>query len=244
MTSNQTCPYAVLNVTQDATIEEIRRSYKKLAIQHHPDKNQGKPEATTIFQRISGAYAILSDEEKRRHYDMTGSLDENDSGFDVGNMDDLIRMFFGSVGGGMFSGGYMDHFMIDGDSFDEDSDDYFDEEEYMEDLMEVIPGLFCEHFIEAFESGKKQHVSYRCTLCQCVMRTPEAAEMHFVHNHALLVSKFISVIQRMNVEDDVEDLFDEFAEKVRNGEIRGEKKKRKPVRRGPTIAPNKTSSKP
>jgi DnaJ family protein A protein 2 len=64
--------YAILELKKDATEEEIKKSYRKLAQKWHPDKNKNKEEATQKFQEISKAYEILSDPEKREKYDKYG----------------------------------------------------------------------------------------------------------------------------------------------------------------------------
>jgi DnaJ-class molecular chaperone len=69
-------PYEVLGVRPDASAEEIRKSYRKLAKQFHPDLNPGKPEAEERFKAVSGAYDLLSDPEKRARYDR-GEIDES-----------------------------------------------------------------------------------------------------------------------------------------------------------------------
>src|SRR5580693_4306273 len=68
-------PYEVLGVKPDATAEEIRKIYRKLAKQYHPDLNPGKPEAEARFKSISVAYDLLSDPDKRARYDR-GEIDE------------------------------------------------------------------------------------------------------------------------------------------------------------------------
>ena len=73
-------PYTVLSVPSTATSTEIRTAYRKLALQWHPDKHANKSEAHTKFQEIAFAYAILSDEARRRRYDSTGSLEEAEDG--------------------------------------------------------------------------------------------------------------------------------------------------------------------
>src|SRR5260370_38037849 len=61
--------YAILGVKREASQEEIRRAYRKLAKQHHPDLNPGKKEAEARFKTISAAYDLLSRPEKRARFD-------------------------------------------------------------------------------------------------------------------------------------------------------------------------------
>src|SRR5437763_1524454 len=69
-------PYEVLGVKPDASADEIRKVYRKLAKQFHPDLNPGKPEAEARFKSISAAYDLLSDPEKRARYER-GEIDES-----------------------------------------------------------------------------------------------------------------------------------------------------------------------
>ncbi|HJU18564.1 MAG TPA: J domain-containing protein [Stellaceae bacterium] len=69
-------PYQVLGVKKDASQDEIRKAYRKLAKQFHPDLNPGKPAAEARFKEISAAYDLLSDPEKRGRYDR-GEIDES-----------------------------------------------------------------------------------------------------------------------------------------------------------------------
>ncbi|MES2613805.1 MAG: J domain-containing protein [Bdellovibrionota bacterium] len=64
--------YDLLGVNKNASTDEIKKSYRKLAMQYHPDRNQGNKAAEEKFKEISEAYAVLSDNEKRRQYDMLG----------------------------------------------------------------------------------------------------------------------------------------------------------------------------
>ena len=64
--------YSVLELDRDATQREIKKSYRRLALKHHPDTNPKNKEAEEIFKEISEAYAVLSDPEKRRIYDRFG----------------------------------------------------------------------------------------------------------------------------------------------------------------------------
>ena len=68
-------PYELLGVKPDASADEIRKIYRKLAKQFHPDINPGKPEAEARFKEISAAYDLLSDSDKRARYDR-GEIDE------------------------------------------------------------------------------------------------------------------------------------------------------------------------
>ncbi|CAD8109177.1 unnamed protein product [Paramecium sonneborni] len=67
--------YKLLNVEPKATQNEIKKSYRQLALQLHPDKNQSDVNAKEKFQKISEAYQILSNEEKRKMYDETGMIE-------------------------------------------------------------------------------------------------------------------------------------------------------------------------
>src|SRR5437868_4654223 len=64
--------YAVLGVDRSATAEEIKKAYRKLARQHHPDLNPDNKEAHKKFQQINEAHEVLSDPEKRKKYDQYG----------------------------------------------------------------------------------------------------------------------------------------------------------------------------
>ncbi|HLU24673.1 MAG TPA: molecular chaperone DnaJ [Longimicrobiales bacterium] len=66
--------YQVLNVSENATPEEIKKAYRRLAKQYHPDANPGNPEAAERFKEIGEAYAVLSDPEKRKQYDRLRKL--------------------------------------------------------------------------------------------------------------------------------------------------------------------------
>lgn len=74
-------PYQVLGVPRDASPEAIKQAYRRLARQHHPDANRGKPEAEEKFKEINAAYEILSDPEKRARFDRYGQAEPSPGGF-------------------------------------------------------------------------------------------------------------------------------------------------------------------
>jgi curved DNA-binding protein len=99
--------YQVLGVEKKASADEIKKAYRKLAVKWHPDKNPGNKSAEEKFKKISEAYAVLSDPNKRAQYDQFGSADQYRQqysqedifrGFDL---DEILRSFgFGGARGG------------------------------------------------------------------------------------------------------------------------------------------------
>lgn len=98
--------YEVLGVDKNSTAEEIKKAYRKKAIQHHPDKNPGDSTAEEKFKEAAEAYEVLSNPEKKQRYDQFGHAGMNGaSGFSGQNMnmDDIFSMF-GDIFGGHFGG--------------------------------------------------------------------------------------------------------------------------------------------
>lgn len=85
--------YKILEVEKNSTQEEIRKSYKKLAVKYHPDKNHGDKSAEEKFKKITQAYNLLSDPVKRREYDLFG---ENGSNMNHKSYDEVFQEFFGN----------------------------------------------------------------------------------------------------------------------------------------------------
>ncbi len=104
--------YEVLGVTKSASADEIKKAYRKLAIQFHPDKNPDNPEAEDKFKEAAEAYEVLSNAEKKARYDQFGHQGLGGNGGYGGagmNMEDIFSQFgdiFGGGGGfGSFFGG-------------------------------------------------------------------------------------------------------------------------------------------
>lgn len=97
--------YDRLGVAPDASEGTIKKAFRKLAIQHHPDKNQGNHEAAEKFKELSEAYEVLSDEDKRRKYDEYGKDAFKEGGMGM-NPEDLFSSFFGGGGFGFPGGGF------------------------------------------------------------------------------------------------------------------------------------------
>lgn len=88
--------YAVLGVERDASAEEIKRAFRVVARQSHPDANPGDPHAEERFKRAAEAYEVLSDPERRRRYDRGDTIDLGDLfGGGFGGLDDILRSVFG-----------------------------------------------------------------------------------------------------------------------------------------------------
>lgn len=96
--------YEVLGVAKDADKDTIKKAYRKLAKKYHPDINPGDKEAEAKFKEASEAYAILSDDDKRRRYDTMGAaaFENGGAGFDFSGMGDIFGDIFGG-GGDIFS---------------------------------------------------------------------------------------------------------------------------------------------
>lgn len=92
-------PYETLGVARDATADEIKKAYRRLAREHHPDANPGNLEAESRFKEIAVAYEILSDPEKRDRFDRFGDADTASlSDMFGGGLGDIFQAFFGGRG--------------------------------------------------------------------------------------------------------------------------------------------------
>ena len=105
--------YELLGIQRNATDDEIKKAYRKLAMKYHPDRNAGNAEAAEMFKEVSEAYEVLSDSGKRQRYDQYGHEGVKSAfgpgGFDFGrdfshsaDFQDIFSSLFGGGGGGIF----------------------------------------------------------------------------------------------------------------------------------------------
>lgn len=96
--------YEILGVVRDADQDTIKKAYRKLAMQHHPDKNQGDKESEELFKEAAQAYEVLSDPEKRARYDRFGHQAFQGGGRGFADTEDIFSQF-GDIFGDIFGGG-------------------------------------------------------------------------------------------------------------------------------------------
>ena len=110
MSSSSESFYKILGVSENASKDEIKKAYRKLSLQHHPDKNNNNPASSELFKKISEAYETLGDDQKREEYNniqknpfmrMNSHNHHGPPGMDI-PIDEIFHAFFG--GGGMGGG--------------------------------------------------------------------------------------------------------------------------------------------
>jgi len=104
--------YEVLGVSKNADVDEIKKAYRKLAMQYHPDQNPGNKEAEEKFKEAAEAYSVLSDSDKRRNYDQFGHAGMGNGGFqfDPNQFADFQDLFRGDIFANLFGGLFGDAF--------------------------------------------------------------------------------------------------------------------------------------
>lgn len=114
--------YKILGVARDATADDIKKAYRKLARQHHPDLNPNNPEASKLFQQINEANEVLSDPESRKKYDQYGKDWKHADQFEEARRQQQSAGSNPFGGGGASSGGGEYHYYGEGDN---DYSDFF-----------------------------------------------------------------------------------------------------------------------
>lgn len=104
--------YEVLGVARDANADDIKRAYRKIALENHPDRNPGDAAAETRFKEAAEAYAVLSDNDKRARYDRFGHAGVDGPGGRGGGFSNVEDIFsaFGDLFGGGGGGGFFEQF--------------------------------------------------------------------------------------------------------------------------------------
>ena len=101
--------YEILEVPRNASQEDIKKAYRKLVHQYHPDSHPGDKDIEEKFKKINAAYSVLNDPEKRAKYDQFGTADPKSNpfggmgGFDFGDLGDIFAQAFGGGFGGFSS---------------------------------------------------------------------------------------------------------------------------------------------
>src|SRR3989338_8978600 len=99
--------YEILGVSRSASLDDIKKAYRKCALEHHPDRNPGNKKAEEKFKEASEAYGVLSDSQKRQLYDQYGHEGLNAQGFGASGFsaagfgeifEDIFEDFFGGSG--------------------------------------------------------------------------------------------------------------------------------------------------
>jgi hypothetical protein len=202
---------------------------------------------------------------------MTGSLDEDEMG--ATDMDEVMQMFFQAFGGSMpdfFSGGNV-YFDMSGprfghgggsyadvmfgdflDGFDSDvsDEDDFIQASIMNEIIEIVPGLFCHEFIMELDpetentdsntqrtsKTKRKKPLFQCTICNDILRSADAAEEHYCNKHSSLMGQFIESLEAIDLSQvEIDEIFKIFADQVRKGKVKDiKRKKRRP--RGPRVS--------
>ncbi len=142
--------YEVLEVEETASIDEIKKSYRRLAKKYHPDLNPDDPESAEKFKEVTAAYEVLSNQEKRTMYDNYGTTDaQAGGGF---GYDDIFSDLFGDIFGGMGFGGFSSNRAASNQKAGQDRMTYIDF-----DLKDTLTEQSVEIEYERVENCEKCH---------------------------------------------------------------------------------------
>jgi DnaJ family protein B protein 11 len=163
--------YSILSVPKNADATQIKRAYKKLAMQYHPDRNKGDKTAEQKFLEISKAYEVLSDEKQRQIYDRYGeeglANQQQRQQQGGGGGFDIFEQFFG--GGGAAQGGF--HFNFGGDMFgggeDSESEDEFKGDDLRVPLEVTLEDLYSGKMMEFHRVRSAHKDNAEPKPCQC-----------------------------------------------------------------------------
>mmetsp|Transcript_48532 Transcript_48532/g.71979 ORF Transcript_48532/g.71979 Transcript_48532/m.71979 type:complete len:263 (+) Transcript_48532:186-974(+) len=135
--------YDILEIKPSASLIDVKKAYRRLALKHHPDRNNGSDESTEMFKRIGEAYDVLSDENRRRDYDL--SLRSGAAG--------RVNTFHGNgVGGGRRQQSYADPFSR--------FDDLFRNDPFFNEAFRDMDDVFAQRF-----QGRKQQQEEGVSFC-------------------------------------------------------------------------------
>ncbi|XP_065183049.1 dnaJ homolog subfamily B member 11-like [Sycon ciliatum] len=167
--------YQILGVERGATTKQIKKAYRKLAMQYHPDKNPGNPEAEEKFKDLGAAYEVLSDEEQRKIYDDHGEDGLKERGRGGQNPGDVFSSFFGGFGGG---GGFQFNF---GGGQNDGKPETPRGADVIVDLEATLEEMYEGEFVEMTRSKpvpKKASGTRQCN-CRTEMRTQQLGPGQF-----------------------------------------------------------------
>ena len=141
-------PYKILALEKSATADQIKSAYRKAALRHHPDKAppEQKDEANKKFQEIALAYAILSDERRRKRYDTTGNTSES---LDLEDDDFNWTDYFREQTAAMVDGGLIDQIKREYQGSEEEKDDVLAAyDEFEGDMDAVYEQIMCSNVLD------------------------------------------------------------------------------------------------
>ena len=157
--------YKILEVEKSASASDIKKAYRKLALKYHPDKTKGNKQAEEKFKKISEAYAVLSDKEKKQQYDTFGakgfqSRYSQEDIFKNSNVNDILNEFgfsFGNIfGGGGCRRNQQSNFVNQGERLPKGEDVVY---KISLTIKEIFTGT--KKRISYTNAGKKEEISLR-----------------------------------------------------------------------------------